>query len=456
MSDPFRLDRELAAAAIDAALERLAAQPPALGRADPPRTPAAITREGLGGERALALLRDVVLPNTLAIDHPRYMAFIPSAPAPAAVLADLLLSAYNVYGGSWIEGAGAVQAENEALRWLAELAGLPDGAGGCFVQGGTNGNLSALHAAREWARHERAAQHAGARPPRAAHASSDRATRVALSAEVHSSVRSMLRVMDAGTVEVPGRRLTGPGLRAALDADGGAEVFAVVATAGTTNLGQVDDLAGVAEVCRERGLWLHVDGAYGLGALCAPSARPLFAGIEHADSLIVDPHKWLFAPFDSCALVYRDPALGRAAHRQHASYLEALYDDDEAFNPSDYGVHLTRRARGLPFWFALVAHGTDAFAAAVEHTLAVTRAGAEEIRARPELELVTEPELSVLAFRRRGWAPHDYARWAAGLRESGTAFVLPSTVDGETIARLAIINPRTTEDDVRIVLDSLT
>ena len=178
----------------------------------------------------------------------------------------------------------------------------------------------------------------------------------------------------------------------------------MVATAGTTNLGLIDDLAGVAEVCRERGLWLHVDGAYGLAALCAPSARDRFAGIEHADSFIVDPHKWLFSPFDCCALVYRDPALGRAAHRQHASYLEALYVDDDAFNPSDYGVHLTRRARGLPFWFALAVHGTDAFAEAVETTLALTRAAAEEIARRDELELVVEPELSVLVFRRRGWA----------------------------------------------------
>ena len=165
-------------------------------------------------------------------------------------------------------------------------------------------------------------------------------------------------------------------------------MFAVVATAGTTNLGLIDDLAGIAAVCRERGLWLHVDGAYGLAALCAPSVRDRFAGIEHADSFIVDPHKWLFSPFDCARSLYREPALGRAAHRQHASYLEALYADDDAYNPSDYGVHLTRRARGLPFWFALAVHGTDAFTAAVERTLALTRAAAEEIRARDELELL--------------------------------------------------------------------
>ena len=263
----------------------------------------------------MALLSDAVLPASTAIDHPRYLAFIPNASTPAASLVDLLVTVHALYGGSWIEAAGAVQAENEALRWLADLAGFPETAGGTFVQGGTNGNLSALHAARERARH-----------------GGEEATRVAVSEEVHSSVRSMLRVMDSGTLEVPGARLTGAGLRAALDADAEG-VFAVVATAGTTNLGTIDDLAGVAEVCAERGLWLHVDGAYGLGALCAPSVRDRFAGIERADSFIVDPHKWLFAPFDSCALVYREPAYGRAAHRQHASYLESLVRGPDALQP---------------------------------------------------------------------------------------------------------------------------
>jgi glutamate/tyrosine decarboxylase-like PLP-dependent enzyme len=265
----------------------------------------------------------------------------------------------------------------------------------------------------------------------------------------------MARIMDVDVLPVPAAadgRLRGDTLRAALD---GAEgVFAVVATAGTTNLGLVDDLEGVAAAARENGLWLHVDGAYGAAGLCAPSIRDRFAGIEHADSLIVDPHKWLFAPFDSCALLYRDPALGRAAHRQSASYLDALYRD-EAWNPSDYGLHLTRRARGIPFWFSLAVHGTDAYAAAVERTLAVTRAGAEEIRRRPGLELVAEPELSVLAFRRHGWDDDDYHRWADGLREAGTAFVLPTTVGGETAARLALVNPRTTLDDLVAVLDAM-
>jgi glutamate/tyrosine decarboxylase-like PLP-dependent enzyme len=228
-----------------------------------------------------------------------------------------------------------------------------------------------------------------------------------------------------------------------------------VATAGTTNAGLLDDLAGAAAACREHGVWLHVDGAYGAAGLCAPSIRSRYAGIEHADSLIVDPHKWLFAPFDSCALLYREPALARAAHRQSASYLDALYRDDDAYNPSDYGLHLTRRARGIPFWFSLAVHGTEAYAAAVERTLAVTQEGAEEIRAREELELVAEPELSVLAFRRHGWAEEDHHRWAERLREDGTAFVFPTKVRGETVARLALVNPRTTAGDLRLVLDTM-
>jgi L-2,4-diaminobutyrate decarboxylase len=253
-------DPRLAAAVFHAAIERMAADPPALGLAPEPETlpPGTITRDGLGGERVMALLQDSLLPATTAIDHPRYLAFIPGASTAAASLADLLVSVYAIYGGSWLESAGAVHAENEALRWLADVAGFPAGAGGCFVQGGTNGNLSALHAARERARHGGAT-----------------ATRVAVGEEVHSSVRSMLRVMDAGTLEVPGARLTGAALRAALEADADG-VFAVVATAGSTNLGAVDDLRGVADVCGEQGLWLHVDGAYGLGALCAPSVCARF------------------------------------------------------------------------------------------------------------------------------------------------------------------------------------
>jgi glutamate/tyrosine decarboxylase-like PLP-dependent enzyme len=420
---------------------------------DGPRTPVelqaragiTITPEGLGGDEALRRWVDVLAPATMSVDHPRYLAFIPGAPTEVSTLFDLLVGVQSIYGGSWLESSGAVYAENQALRWISDLAGLPAGAGGCFVPGGTTGNLSALVAARHAAREARG----GDRPAR---------WRVALTAETHSSVVYALeQVMDVDVLYVPADergRMTGPALARALDESGDDAVFAAVATSGTTNTGVIDDLAGVAEVCRERGLWMHVDGAYGGAALAAPSVRHLFAGIEHADSFIVDPHKWLFAPFDCCALVYRDPEVARRAHTQHAGYLDTINDTSE-WNPSDYAVHLSRRARGLPFWFSLAVHGTDAYRDAIEQTLAVARAGADEIRSRPNVELLEEPELTVLIFRRTGWTAADYAAWSSGLLAQGYAFVTPTTHRGEPCTRMAIVNPRTTVSDIAGILATM-
>jgi len=227
----------------------------------------------------------------------------------------------------------------------------------------------------------------------------------------------------------------------------------VAATAGTTNLGAIDDLTGIAAVCREHGVWMHVDGAYGGAALAAPSARHLFDGVEHADSFIVDPHKWLFAPFDSCALLYRNPELARAAHTQQAGYLEHVQGSE--LNPSDYAVHLSRRARGLPFWFSLAAHGTRAYSEAIEHTLDVAREAADEIRSRPYVELLNEPDLTVLVLRRTGWAAADYTAWTERLLADGVAFVTPTTFAGKTATRFAIVNPRTTIADIAAILDTM-
>jgi L-2,4-diaminobutyrate decarboxylase len=207
-------------------------------------------------------------------------------------------------------------------------------------------------------------------------------------------------------------------------------------------------------VCQQLGIWLHVDGAYGAAALAAPSARPLFRGIELADSYVVDPHKWLFGPFDCCALLYRSPELARLAHSQHADYLESITARGE-WNPSDYAIHLTRRARGLPFWFSLAAHGTRAYVEAVEMALEVARQAAAEIDARPYVELVHDPMLSVVAFRRLGWDSAEYDRWSEQLLADGYAFVMPTRHRGETITRLAVVNPRTTIEDVRGILDTM-
>jgi glutamate/tyrosine decarboxylase-like PLP-dependent enzyme len=210
----------------------------------------------------------------------------------------------------------------------------------------------------------------------------------------------------------------------------------------------VDDLVGVADVCVERDLWLHVDGAYGGAGLLAPSVRHLFEGLERADSFIVDPHKWLFAPYDACALLYREPLRAVAAHRQHASYLETA-QAQAGLDPADLAYHLTRRARGLPLWFSLATYGTDAYRDAL------TRAAADEIRSRPTLELIMEPELSVLLFRRLGWSPDDYEAWWRRVLDAQIAFVQPTSWNGERVARLCFVNPRTTIDHVRAILGTM-
>ncbi len=410
------------------------------------QAPPSITARGIGATRALALFGDVLAPTCLSTDHPGYLAFIPSAPSKAASAFDLVVSASSIYGGSWLEGAGAVHAENEVLAWLAAEFGLPESAGGVFVQGGTIGNLSALVAARDAAR--RRNRDAG-RPDPARWA-------VVCSGESHSSVESAAAVMDIDVVGIlpdADGRLHGHAVAEAL-AEHGDAVFAVVATAGTTNFGIVDDIAGIAEVTRRHGVWLHIDGAYGLAGMLVPRMRAAYAGVEHADSVIVDPHKWLFAPFDACALIYREPEVARRAHTQHASYLDTLTDAPET-NPSDLSVQLTRRARGLPLWFSLATYGTDEYRSAIEHGITLAARVADEIEARDGLTLVRRPQLSVVVFRKDGWTRANYDAWCARLLADQRAFVVPSSHHGEPVLRFAIINPMTTFALLREVLDTL-
>ena len=405
-----------------------------------------ISEEGVGAERALGVFTHVLAPACITTDDPRYLSFIPTAPTKSAAAFDLVVSASALYGGSWLEGAGAVYAENEVLRWLADEFGLPASAGGVFVQGGTLGNLSALVAAREAARAHRADTGAAA-PTRWA---------VVCSSQAHSSIASAARVMDVDVITVPTDAdgvLRGDAVAEVL-ADVHERVFAVVATAGSTNFGIVDDIAGVAAAAHAHDIWLHVDGAYGLAGMLSPLARHLYAGVEQADSVIVDPHKWLFAPFDACALIYRDPEQGRRAHTQHAEYLDTLTDRSD-YSPSDYAAHLTRRARGLPLWFSLATHGAAAYREAVSASIVLARRIADEIATRPGFSLVREPQLGVVVFERDGWTRAEYEAWSQRLLDVQHAFVTPSSHEGRANARFAILNPRTTFEDLTGILDTM-
>jgi glutamate/tyrosine decarboxylase-like PLP-dependent enzyme len=450
----------LASQALRYAIDRIRMDPPPLDSPIPYEQMLAevgetITPSGIGGAEALRIYTEILAPTCISVDHPKFLSFVPGAPTEASIIFDMVVSAGSIYTGSWLEGAGAVFAENQALRWIADLAHFPESAGGVFVSGGTAGNLSALIAARHRWRERALGRHDRTRGLMVA------------SSGAHSSVKQAARAMDADIVVVPADaqgRLNRDALQeviAALEPVDMDRLFAIVATSGTTNLGVVDDLAAVADVAGAHDVWFHVDGAYGAAALCAPSVRHLFEGIERADSFIVDPHKWLFGPYDSCALIYRNIHDGRRAHTQHAEYLDVLHgEQDESkpwleMNPADVAHHLSRRARGLPLWFSLATHGSDAYTKAMEKTLDTTRFGADEIRRRPYLELLLEPDLSIIVFRRVGWTPEQYQKWSDTQLYGGQSFVVPSSWNGETVLRFCIVNPRTTNKHLVEILDSM-
>ena len=438
-------------AIFDYARERMSFNPAPL---DSPMTlqelqklaPNTVNETGLGGRKALDVFSEVLAPACLSTDHPGYLSFIPTAPTEAATLFDLVVSASSIYGGSWMEGAGAVYAENEVLAWLAREAGLPATSGGVFVQGGTLGNLSALVAARHTMQARLVARGA-AMPAR---------WKFICSSEAHSSLKSAARVMDVDIIKAQvteDGRLTGAAVEAAL-AEAGDGVFAIVATAGTTNFGIVDRIREVGEIAHRENIWFHVDGAYGLAGILSPKTRQLFDGTELADSFIVDPHKWLFAPFDACALVYRDPDLAKAAHTQHGEYLDTLTDSGD-WNPSDYAFNLTRRVRGLPLWFSLATHGVAAYRQAVTENIELAHRIAEEIRRRPTLKLVREPELSVVVFEHEGWGIDEYNAWSDYLLQNGKGLVVPSSHRGKPNTRFAIVNPQTSFELLIELLDTM-
>jgi len=405
-----------------------------------------IKPEGNSASDVLKLYDEVISRAVVSGDSPRFMAFIPTAPTKAALLFDMIVSCASIQGISWLEAAGSISAENQVLRWMADVAGLPASAGGTFVSGGSAANLAALTVARDSGRQR---LHGGERRP----------VRIALSKQAHSSIGNSLGILDIEPliVETSGFAMTKADLELALskvDANDG-PIVGVVATAGTTNAGIIDDLAGISNVARANELWFHVDAAYGGAGLLAPSVRDKFAGIENADSITMDPHKWWFSPFDVAAILYKNPKLAASVHTQDASYLDVLHEDDSQINPTDLAYHLTRRARGLPLWFSVVVNGTDAYRDAVEASISLTNEVADLIRAHDDLELVIEPTLSVVLWRRKGWNAKDYRDLQNRLIEQQTAFVTPTSWQGETIGRFAFVHPGTTLEMVKEVFANI-
>lgn len=440
-------DPDVASAVIDYAQSRLQLNPAPLGRlgdadALTQALEGLITEGGRSADDVLKVWAEDLEPTVISCNSPRFLSFIPGAPAQSAALFDMVLSAASLHAVSWLEASGAIAAENQVLRLLADRAGLPAAAGGTFVSGGSAGNLSALAVARNVGAEKRGiARHEA---------------RIAVSSQVHSSVGNTLSLLgiSALIVDTPDEQLTAEALRLVLAADDAPEtVVGVVATAGTTNAGIIDELGQIGELAAEHDLWFHIDGAYGGALLLSSKHRHLLAGIERADSIVIDPHKWLFTPFDCGALIYRDPELARRTHSQEESYLDVIHEGGE-WNPSDYAYQLTRRPRGLPLWFSLAVHGTAAYSEAIDRGIALAQYAAARITAHPNLELVAEQHLSVVVFRQVAWTDEDYNTWSKELLSKGLGFVVPSKWRGQTVLRFAILHPNLGEDILDEIIDS--
>lgn len=410
-----------------------------------------ITTKGIGGERAFDLWKAYLAPACTVIDHPRHLAFVPAAPSRAAVMFDLVTSASSIHGAYWMEGAGGIFAENQAMEWLVSLTGMPAPAFGVFTSGGTAANLSAMVTAREnW---------------RKSPDNKNKKGILITSSGAHSSISAMGRVMDAEVLMIESEEeMKASDLQIFINnlaPEVRSRVFGVVATGGTTNAGIIDDLNGIATVCAKEKIWFHVDAAYGGGALVTPKTRHLFNGIKFADSVTIDPHKWLFSPYDCGAVIYKNPELAKEAHSQEGSYLEIFKDEGaDGFNPSDYQIQLTRRLRGLPLWFSLAMHGTEMYEKAINRGLELAEIAGRKIEEHPDMELVREPSLSCVLFRKKGWKPDDYRNWTYNNHKKGYALVTPTKWKKkdktyETCARFCFINPDTSIEDIEGILATM-
>ncbi|MCC6368469.1 MAG: aminotransferase class V-fold PLP-dependent enzyme [Bryobacterales bacterium] len=385
--------------------------------------------------------------------HPRFFAFVPGPGNFIGAVADFLAQGYNVFAGNWFAASGPAMAELRTIQWLAELVGFPQTAGGLFLSGGSLANFTALAVARDRILGEERLGDGV----------------VYYSDQTHSSVERALRLLGFARRQLrklpsdDDFRLPVALLRSAMEEDrrGGRRPCCVIANAGTTNTGAIDPLGELAAACRTEGVWLHVDGAYGAAAAICEEGRRLLAGIEEADSLTFDPHKWLFQPFDCGCVLLRDGSLLPRTFYSRPEYLKDVGDNAEEPNLFDYGPELTRPFRALKLWMTLQVFGADAMRQGVEHGLEMARYAESLVRKRKDWVIVTPAQMGMLSFRYEP-AGISVERLDERNREigkritaSGFAVVLSTELKGRTVLRMCPINPRTTEGDVRNTIREL-
>lgn len=418
------------------------------------RIPAEVPGHGQDLNDILDHLAEHVLPFRSRIDHPRYLAYVPGAGTWPGVLGDLIASAYNIDVGNWMESAGPSQLERTLLGWFAQWIGFPSSAQGLLVSGGSAANLTALACARE----------------ALAGAMSDDLV-LYVSDQGHSSLARAARVLgfrpqQVRVLPVDDRfRMRVDALTAAIDADlaAGRRPLAVLAVAGSTNTGAVDQLAPIAEIARGHGVWLHVDAAYGGFAAITKRGRHVLADLNLADSVTLDPHKWLYQPFECGALVVRQGHLLSEAFEIHPDYLQdSMVSAERDVNFADHGLQLTRMSRALKLWISLHYFGLGAFAAAIDQALNLAEHAQRRIEASNTLELMSPATLGIVCFRRHPAGFDDESvleqlntTLVANLAGSGEAMISSTRLLGRYCLRVCILNHTTTTTDVDHVLNWL-
>ncbi len=408
------------------------------GRAAPEKpTPFAAVLERVVGE---------VLPNTMHVNHPRFFAYVPGPGNFVGAMADALVSGYNVFAGTWISGSGPELLEREVVNWLRDWCGFPQSAGGLFVSGGSLANLTALAAARE--------ARLGTETDKAV---------VYLSDQAHSSLAKGLRILgfaphQLAAIETDADfRMPVEALaeRIRADRERGLRPFCTIASAGTTNTGAVDDMAAIAGLCRSEGLWMHVDGAYGAAAVLTGRGKRLLAGIELADSLSFDPHKWLFQPFECGCVLVREGRLLEEAFRVTPEYLKDTQARRAEWNYADQGIQLTRGFRALKLWMSIETFGLAAFRAAIERGFEMAETAAERMVRTGRWELATPARMGIFCFRRVGGDDAFHLRMVEEMVADGTALATSTVLRGRTVLRMCTINPRTTVEDIERTVERL-
>jgi glutamate/tyrosine decarboxylase-like PLP-dependent enzyme len=385
-----------------------------------------------------------ILQNTMHVNHPRFFAYVPSPGNYIGVLADALAAGYNVFSGTWISGSGPAALELEVIRWLCGFCGYPAGSGGLFVSGGTMANLTAVAVAR----HALLGEDEGS---------------VYFSDQTHSSIEKDLRVLgfrrrNARKLKCDDRfRLSLEHLRAEVlqDRRSGQRPFCVIANAGTTNTGAVDPLPELARFCKEEGLWLHVDGAYGAAAVICERRRSMLDGTELADSISLDPHKWLFQPFECGCVLVRDIRLLRNAFTVLPEYLIDTHQVSAEINLTDYGIQLTRGCRALKLWLTIQYFGMRSLRLAVERGFELAELAQAELERMPDWEIVTPAQMGIICFRYRGGDDAFHLRIVQQILADGYALVTSTILNGRSLLRICAINPRTTDEDLKRTLQKL-